>query len=428
MKFRAKVEGLAAGVKPILTVATKGTADDYPHASLVTLTATPTALEAVADGGHVSAKNEINDIMYSGLDYKMIEPGSVTLAVTDFQNVLGSFAESDTVVVELQEKKAADGSLIGKELVIMKESDMEEMQSLAVFDTVVEFHQQTASTKKTSKITLRRDVFTAYANKLVFAHGFQQQLKMFTYWILRSFNSGSLRFAAGTGNRFAIVELEGANISDAKGDMIINFPNAQTPTLTGVLSLLKGENVHIESQDRCIVVTCDNVKVIMYTCDPTVAWPDEEKVLRRPSKFNFVTKVGNWRNALKGVIATYTDDAKKQNQLPNCLLSFDLDKKIIQAKSELGLRSNRKIAIDNIATNEDTQELSIRCNTNYIKDVINQADDEDHIQIEIEDESMPVIIRHYAAPDFRDPLTLKKPNDDGIQERYSEFFATLKKN
>jgi DNA polymerase III sliding clamp (beta) subunit (PCNA family) len=110
------------------------------------------------------------------------------------------------------------------------------------------------------------------------------------------------------------------------------------------------------------------------------------------------------------------------------LLSFDLDKKIIQAKSELGLRSNRKIAIDNIATNEDTQELSIRCNTNYIKDVINQADDEDHIQIEIEDESMPVIIRHYAAPDFRDPLTLKKPNDDGIQERYSEFFATLKKN
>jgi hypothetical protein len=49
------------------------------------------------------------------------------------------------------------------------------------------------------------------------------------------------------------------------------------------------------------------------------------------------------------------------------------------------------------------------------------------LQFEIEDANQPVVVRHYADPKgVGNYLAFNKPSEDGLQERYSVFFATLK--
>lgn len=427
MKFKAKVSGLIQGLSPVIAIAQKGVHKEYPQAYLVTIKATQKALEVFADGGHVSASNEINDLLY-GLDYVATSEGAITVNAVDLHQILLSFSENDVVVIELHEIKAPDGTVGGREISISLESDVEQVQTIPVQDLVCELQTPVGVKKgtKLNKITLRRDLFINYANKIMFAHGDMDQMKNFLYWVLRSYDTGALRFAAGTGSIFAIIDLDGANLSDSKVSMDLYFPNKQTQAILGVLNEVKDDMVSIESQDRYVSISCGSVKMVLYTCDPTIVWPDENQYLGRASKFGFVTKVVNWRNAVKGIVATNNSEAKQQTKVHNCLLNVDFSKMVIQARSESSLKSIRKIAIDKFVTNEDEKQVSIKCNSRFVNDIISKASDDEYIQFEIEDSKKPIVVRYYACDDFRDPLTLTKPNDDGIRERYSIIFATVK--
>jgi len=424
MKFKSKVSGLVTGLNPIFTVATKGIQKDYPQASLITLKADKNHVEAIADGGHVSASNAITDQMYK-LDYVMLDEGSVTVNSNDLKQILSSFSPEDLVVFELREVKGSDGGVAGKELAITLDSDTDQFQTLPVHETDCQFQKPVL--KKSNKMTIRRDVFNEYAGKIMFAHGFELSNKKFLYWVLRHYGNTSYRFVAGSGQRFAVVDLVDKDGAMTTAETSILFPNEQTQTIIGVLGDLTGDDVQIESHDRFISVSCDNVRMSLYTCDPAVEWPDENRFLSRQNKFCITTKILNWRNAVGGIMATYNADARKKSDIPTCILTLDLAKRIMQAKSDSSMKSVRKITVDDIDTNEAGPELTFRCNSNYVNEIISKASDEDYIQIEIESPDMPIIIRHYAGQNVGDPLTFKKPNEDGLSERYSVFFATVKK-
>jgi len=426
MKFKTRIGGLVTALKPAMIVADKGANKDYPQAFLLTLIAKAQSIETISDGGHMSITNEFNNQLYDKLDYSVVAPGTATVKAADFQQLLSSFSPDDVVTIELREVKGADGSILGKEMVVALDSDAEQFQTIPVSDSECKFQEPT-SAKKATKITMRRDVFTSYASKIMFAHGFIDQYKEFLYWILRAYDNGSLRFAAGTGKRFAVVELEGANVSDSKKELSIYFPNDQTQTIISVLKELKAQDIQIESQERYVSISCDQVKISLYSCNPSIQWPNEDRFLKRQSKYSITTKVSNWRNAVKGILATNSDESKEKNKVHSCSLSIDLAKKIIQTKTDSVMKSSRKITIADIATNESDNQINLSCPSAYINEIVNKVSDDDFIQIEIEDAVQPVIVRYYAAADgVKDYLTLKKPNDDGLQERYSIFFATLR--
>ncbi len=423
MEFKAKITGLLSGLKPVFTVATKGVQENYPSVGLVTLDAKKDALEAIADGGYVSSVNQINDLFYK-LDYSVQREGSVTVVANDLRQVLLTFAPNEIVTISLREVKGSDGNSSGKELLIAMDSDSDQFQTLPVLETQCVY--ENPSMKKPSKLSIRRDLFNEYAGKIMFAHGFEEGYKKFLYWVLRSYGNNSFRFVAGSGQRFAVVEVEAAPGSiDGKAQTSILFPNQQTQTITGVLSDLVGTDIEIESHDRFIVISCDNLKMRLCNCDPSIEWPDENLFLKRPSKFCITSKISNWRNAIGGIMATYNSDAKKKSVIPTCVLSFDLSKRIMLAKSDTSLKSCRKISIDDIMTNESSNELVLKCNSNYVNEIVSKASDEDYIQIEVDTPSAPVIVRHYAGQNVGDPLTFKKPNEDGLSERYAVFFATV---
>jgi hypothetical protein len=424
MKFKAQVGGLISGIEPMLAISSKGVQKDYPKVGLVTLQATIQSINAIVDGGYVSGINEIDNPVYN-LDYECVEDGMATVVALDLMSSLKSFRPSEIVTVELRNN--ADG----REMVITQVSDTDEVQTLPVNSvdfcsfSIPEIDKKT----KSLSIQMQREVFLKSANKIIFAHGDQEMLKNFTYWLLRATGPDSLRFAAGTGNRFAVVDLEGKGLSDVKNDTKFYFPNNQTQPVLNVLSEAKGSMVKIESKERLIVITCDKISICLASCDPGISWPDENRFLQRASKFNFTTKVSSWRNAVKGIMATNNASLQKQNKIHNCYLNIDLDKKFIQAKTDVSnMKALRKVAIDDIATNEDKREICINCASCYVNEIISKGSDDDYLQFEIDDESKPVIVRYYAGQSVGDPLSFKKPSTSDCQERYSIFFSTIKPN
>jgi len=418
MKFKAQAGGLLAGIKPLLAVATKGTQDDYPQVNLITLTAVMNAVHGVADGGLVKIINEIGNDNYN-LDYVCEEDGVATVNASDFYGSLDSFPSSSMLTVKI------DNTAGGRSLVIS--DDNEDSQSLPVHDNHCEYSVPDPDKKsKGVSISLRKDMFISYANKIAFAQGEMEQFKQYTYWVMRAIGTDHLRFAAGSGNRFAIVDLEGSNLNNSKNNASILFPNEQSKALLSVLGGLKCEDIVIESQSSFITIACGKTRICILNVDPSVSWPDENKLLERASKFMFTTKVGNWKGAIKGIVATNNEEQRKQNQVHGCSLSVDLTKKVIQAKADAVMKSSRKIAIEDFASNEVEREFDVLCTSVYLNEILSKSGDDTYLQFEVNDANSPVVVRFYSSQNVGDPKTFVKDTDNGIKEKYSVLFSTIK--
>lgn len=420
MKFKAIVGGLVAGLKPMHVVSTKGVLKNHDLADLMTIEAKPEGLEATADGGYVHGSNQINNSVYNA-DYVCEAEGKVTVNASDLMGALSSFVASDTVTVELLDAN-------GAEVVISSSVDADEVQTLPIVPRHCNFPKTSGNKKnKKAQIKVRRNVFLNYANKISFAHGDQLQYKAFKYWIIRALNNNSIRFVAGTGQIFAVVELEGTNFAATNGINSIMFPNDHTPIILSVLQDAKTDDIDIELFDSHIFIDSGNIKLRIVNSESGIEWPDENKFLQRTSKYSFTTKVGNWKNAVKGIIATNNDEYRKQNKVHHCCMSIDLGKKIIHAKTtESSLKSNRKVPIEDIGTNEELQELSFKCASKYFSDIVSKATDDENLQFEMVDSATPIVVRYYADTVVGDYRNFKKADDNGLQERYSVFFAVAK--
>lgn len=420
MKFKASVGGLLAGIKPIHVISSKGTMKDSNLAGMITLHAQQASLDAVADGGYVSGINSITNAAYNA-DYDCLTEGKVTVNASDLISALSSFIASDVVHVELSQEN-------GAEITIRSAADQDEVQTLPVLQNDCSFPKNVGAKKtKKAQIKIRRNVFLHYANKISFAHGDQLQFKQFKYWLIRAFGNSSIRFVAGTGQIFAVVELEGNNFATTVGNSSILFPCDQTPIILSVLNDAKTDDIDIELFESFIYIDSGNIKMKIVNSDSSIEWPDENKFLQRNSKFSFTTKVGNWKNAVKGIIATNNDEYRKQNRVHHCCMSIDLNKKIIHAKTtESTLKANRKVPIEDIGTNENLQELSFKCASKYFSDIVAKATDDENLQFEMVDSSAPIVVRYYADTVVGDYRNFKKADDNGLQERYSVFFAVAK--
>lgn len=422
MKFKAQVGGLMAGMKPMITIASKG--KDCPTAGFITLNSFHDRLEVVANGGFVSGSNTISNTSYN-IDFSCENEGSVTIKASDLYNAMASFSNTDNIYFELFSQ---DGG--GQEVIITSQTDKDEFQTIAVAksENTCMFIDCDNDDNEKVNMNIRKDIFFSYANKILFAHGDGEgeKQKAFNYWILRSYGKTGLRFVAGTGTFFAVVEVEGENLTDNTEKNSIYFPNSQTAAILSILNDLNSNNISISSQKSYILMECGSAKISIYACDPEVKWPDENLFLNRSSKFNITTKAGNWRNAVKGITATNNEEAKTQDKVHNCYLNIDFDKKFIQTKTDTTLKSVRKITIEDVGTNEEQKEIKINCVSKYLSHVLSKSQDEEYLQFEIEDSSKPVIIRYYASKDIGDYRSFKKPKGEGISERYSVFFATMK--
>jgi len=446
MKFTARVRGLLDGLEPVITVATKSAVKEYKSANFITLNASEDGITASADGGRMSITNSLDALNQSVLGYNCVQPGSITVRAFDVRRVLQSFNEDDEISFEV--KQSSEGTKIeenteqneemtpaqyamldsGHEVVCTLISDTEEMQTMPCSTVLIS--PSLIEPLKSSPINIRRDVFVASASKISFAHGFQDFRKEYLYWVLR-LDKGHVRFVAGSGGRFAILDTyaDADVLTNASKKQDILIPNHVTAALIDVFSKNDNDYLTFQTGERQISISSGSANVIISQIEPDVKWPDENVILNRSNKIKIVTRVGNWLNAIKGISATNSEEIKKQGQIHTASISFDPKSKMIHAKSNDQLKSHRKISVDDAWTDDsNASDIVLRCASKYLTEAIKNGDNDAYMQMEIDGENRPIVVRYHSSDKISKPNECKKVNEAlGVTEQYSFFFAPQSK-
>lgn len=456
MKFIARVKGLMSGLDPVMTVASKSTVKDYKNAKFVTIHASEEGVTASADGGRISMSNTLDALNQSELAYNCIEKGSITVRASDIKRILQSFDENDEMIFEVktanayssnnvEEKSQSEDNISstdeeeqltpdqyamldsGKEVVCSLVSDNDEFQTMPCSTAIISIPEVDNNKKG---INIRRDVFVSSASRISFAHGFQEFRPEYLYWVMRV-EKEHVRFAAGSGGRFAVLDTygEGNSLTDASKKIDILIPNHITAAMIDVFGNIDNDYINIYSGEKQIVLRCGSLVSVISQIDPGVKWPNENDILNRSHSVKITTKIGNWLNAIKGISATYSDDIKKQRQIHTASITLDTKSKMLHAKSNDQLKSHRKIPINDCIDNGSGENMTLRCVSRYLTEAIKNGEDEEYIQMEIENDTRPIVIRYYSSDKISKPEECRKVNESlGITEQYTIFFAPRTKD
>ena len=136
MKFRVRTKGLSDALDPALNVAAAAGIKDYESGNRITLIAEDDGIVCLADNGFAQLKGEVSNNDYANLDYEGDDGGVATVRVKELKEVLASFADNDTIEVEL----TSDGDS-GGELRFSNAADKDVFQSLSVFSENIGFPQ-----------------------------------------------------------------------------------------------------------------------------------------------------------------------------------------------------------------------------------------------------------------------------------------------
>lgn len=456
MKFKVKVKQFLEGLEPAFAVSTKGIRRDYALATLVTLIADKNRLHALADGGRMTISNEISNLTYDDLNYECAKSGTCTVRTSELKATLSSFSLSDEIYVEVRkyrEDKAADpadatagksddAADSGNELVFTLSNDAEQFQTVPCLRDNIRVPQQVSDFMETQKpddaFQIRRDIFVYAANKVLFARGFEEHREKYMYWLIRA-DKSNVRFAAGSGARFAILDIDGKDITNVGQHRDLLIPNEQSAPLIDIIAKAEYNNqiVHFYISKGHLIIDCASFRAAINSYEADIVWPDENQFLDRENVLTFTTKVGDWSNVVRGISATFNDEMKKQHDFHYATLDIVFAKKEIAAKTEGLMKSNRKVPI--LSTKIDTElekegHLVISCVSQYLAEAVKHAAEDEFIQIEMGDAKIPIgrpiLVRYHAdsTGSIGDPKTFRRTNEVfGIGERFAVFFSPKKK-
>jgi len=408
MKFSANVSQLSKALNPVAFGANRAEQKDFDDAYKVTLEPAKTALNANSYGGKIavaSAISSLNEGM-SELDYEHKEGGTVTINAKDLMVSLSSFRPDTTVIIETK----------GNELVITNANDVEELQALPTLvgeDVKVPDEAETFD----AQVKINRNVFIEGLKKVFFAIGFEDLRQKYLYWMMRA-SGDHVRFAAGTGARFATLDVKGKGILKGKTKVDILFPKEHSGVLQDILSNIESDWVEVRrsSKNSQIVITCGAYKVVLVSFDGEIEWVDEEKFLKIPKSCRLETNASDWDYATRGIMATFNDDVKKAHDTHETALTLDLGKSELRFSANPKMRSLRHIPIMNIEESQAEHEgMEFKVTSRFLREAAMLAPEKNgKVYVELVDQSKPVFIRY--------PTKIA----DNQEQELRVFFATVK--
>ena len=409
MEFTAKAKKLADGLFPAIAIATKGVVGDCPTGFRMTLQATNKELKATAHGGRLASKIGIDNHNVEDLDYDCKTEGSITVNASHFADAVNSFPSEEALKVKANKS----------ELKVSQISKTDEYQTMPVYDEVVKLPKMASDFDK--EISIKRDVFLHGKDRVFFAVGGKEDREAFFYWALRT-NKNYARFIAGTGARFAVLDIKGKSFLQAQGKSEILFPKEQTDVIISILKRIEETDIVIKQAKRDkdipdqIVVECGEIRMFLVAFDPTIKYINEDKLLDAKKDICLTTHVEDWLYATKGMTATYTEEFKDQHTVYASSLDIDLKAKDMVLKTNTPLKANRHIPIRNIVEkNGSVNVLTLKCIGPFLAEVPTYSAKEGKVEFLLNNSSEPVFIRHAEHANTM----------QGLSESFTSFFATL---
>ena len=423
MKFYCKVSGLLDGISPVVAVSSHSAPKDFDGSNKINLESKNAELEASAFNSKVAIKNVISDLTVTNLCYSCSSEGSVTVNSVDLQNVLISFRKDDEVVVQTKNANK------GKELVISRNDDQEEYQTLPCVASPIDVPKK--ATKFEREVVVDKSTFIHGINRTFWAVGFEDSTPQYLHWAFRV-DTNKARFVCGTGARFAALDIEGNNFISCTpiNPFTILFPKGHTETLKKIFGSFPGDEITIKANNRQssnfqIVIEAGSFEILFVSMDSDIEFPDENKIIDMSVPNRFVTSLSEWSYVGSGIAATYNEEIKKERRPSNASVVRD-DKNLV-VKIDGIMRASRKVPI--IDSNYEKENVDFVCSAPFLREISEHGGDQGNVQIEIVGEDKaPIIVRYYALDSVKDSIVLVNKNEaSGLSERFTVFFASLSK-
>jgi DNA polymerase III sliding clamp (beta) subunit (PCNA family) len=409
MEFNINVTKLLNSLGPVADISTKNTVKDFEGSFMTSINVRDNELELVAHGGNACIISKLLNSKIDKLGYECVKEGSAVVETKKLFTTLSSFRPNKEISVTM--KKG--------ELEII--CDKTEEQSLPTSKNRVA--SPMLSDSISVEIDVNREIFISGMQKVHFSVGIEEFRPQYLCQVFDISKTGA-RFIGGNGARFAINEITGKGISTTDKKQRVIFPKNNIPNIISILktsssekiSLKEGKATKINSDQ--IIIEFDEITIILLGIDTNLKtqYADVDKILGFNHPYQFKVDLDDWKYPTKGTRATYSEEMKSASLVHNAEIEVDTKKDKFIVKTDTNMKSKRTVPVTVIQSGDD-EKVTLRCNSLYLAEMINQGYDSGTMIMRFIDEDKPIVVDY---PDLVDGVR------DTV-EKYSMFFTTSRK-
>ncbi|KKL82865.1 hypothetical protein LCGC14_1980480 [marine sediment metagenome] len=426
MKFTVNAGVFAESLLPNIEVATKNIEKDFYGAEKITFHAEKDKLTAFSHGGKMALILSISNDTVNELSYDCKGEGKATILAINFDKTLKAIPPSAKLDVD-----ATTSKMILSYIDATTKDKHKERQTIVFEDEEVK--PPVLAKKFKQEVKINREMFIGGLNKVKFAIGWAQTMP---YYMVELFEieEGKARFAAGTGARFAVLDIEGKCIEGLKEKQTFYFPKDSIDNMIKVLSTSSSTDVSIKyapsnsksqkTPDQIIIDFEEGKNLILLGLDSSINYPALDNVINFDYPHRISSELDDWKYVVAGIDATYSPDIKAENDIHNTDVTARFDKEYFLVETRSKMEAERTVKFGDIVETSDTGDSpSFRCGTNYLKEIYDAGGKIGKIIIQFEDKSNDGKKLRPVFVEFQE----KENDSKGTTEKFKMFFAVSKR-
>jgi DNA polymerase III sliding clamp (beta) subunit (PCNA family) len=421
MKFQVNVENFVKAIEPVVYLANHISNKNFTDNCMIELQSSSNKIIASACIGSALIKVTVLEKDYYNLQYYCHEEGTTTVNAINFMNSLASFAPTDSIVISTSNGR----------LTIADETNEDDYQAL--LENNEGLYLPTIADCFDKSMTIDRKILIDGLKSVAFAMGHAITQEHYMVLLIEA-SKNKVRFAAGTGARFAVKDFHGNGIVDGKASFVL--PCYDIFNLISILSKSSANKIQIKQSETYmdsivpnqIFVEFNETSIILFQAEPSVVYPSMDTIIDYDYKNRASAKLSDWKRAIKGITATDNKEFKEGIGVHNSTVSADAKRGyfVVEATTtnmdaqKLVCFTKKPIVADTLA---DGHLPWFRVNTMYLQEVIKYASKVEEVAFCFEDTEL-----FKNSEKTQRPVLVKYSEiiSNGIKEQLYMFFATSK--
>jgi hypothetical protein len=424
MIFKINTKTFIKFITPAVDIATKNTLKDHSCEGLINLTACPKCLmlrayvESTFEGS-ASVCIKVNEA--DGYEY--IDSGDVCIRAKELMSDLKSFPPSNDLEVRIKDGK----------LRLSPVSDRHNNVKIPLIYPIPERPERTDEYDQ--EVTVDREYFVKGLQQIQYAPTKEEKLHSYVCIVFES-TYNTLKFSAGSGGHFAVVEYRGNDkvISSEETRMI--FPKYNVPNIIRIFKKVTSPTISIRSTSRdpidnipmCLVIAADNITVCIYGLEHFTKYPDLNQVIEHEYTYQVTTKIEDWKYAAKAISGSRHS---RRESVHNSKIVADMQHRHFDLQTNTHMQMNRRVPFESDTyVTDSTKEKSYKpwfcCNARYLIELPKKNKKKKVVIFNFEDQAELDGLSDKEKWKKAKPVLLKFPDEidkNGVMEKSVVFFS-----
>lgn len=385
-------------------IAIKNTEKYHSNAGMINISAWPKILQIDAFGGSASITVKVRES--DGYEYE--DMGQVCIKAKQLISDLKSFLHQEKLDVYIKDGK----------LKLSPPSDIYNYLKIPICSNYM--HCPESPEEYEQELTVDREYFVKGLKQVQYAPDTEEILYNYMCIFVESYHN-TLKFTAGDGSRFAVIEYIGNNKVISSGDAKMFFPNTNTSNIisafdkadSSTLCIKTSAGNPIENIPEQYTLETDNVVVRIYGTEHFIKYPDVDKTVNYNYTYQIPTNFQDWKYVAEAIAASKHSLIEN---IHNTKIMTDLEHGHFDIQTNTLMGMNRKVYFEPEAcVISDSQENSdkpwFRCNAYFLIEMAKKNKKKETIIFNFEDQAKLDGLSVEEKRKIMKPVLLKFPDE-----------------